>query len=600
MRSISYGQAADAPIQIWSGTVTSGTWGNAFGNGNATGYGYSSRDNAGSISNPNFTHRGTNYTIEGFGLSRIGNITNKYVLTIRPGFPSCDKQRLRFDGLVFRLADAGVGGTSYGAVTYIWNIRTHEVWPAGHQFTLRLVLDPTAPEAPIVAAINEGNQVRLSWTTPCDGGIDITGHEYREKVGNGSFGSWTPIPNSAAGEVNAASYTVTGLNNPSEYTFEVRAVNALGEGAISAEAIVSNLPAVPLSDRTPQVRDGIVAAVPDVSDYRNVTEAHLAAITTLRLGNQNITSLKPGDFSGLTALTRLNLPGNQLSSLPNGIFEGLTSLTHLLLGGNSVDPLPLTVSLEKVAEGQFKAVAPTGAPFEMVLPLIVTNGSIGTTNILIPKGSVESTPLIVIRTPGTADAVTVDLGTLPGLPTNHYGYALVKSADLPLEVISGTTGGQASTFSLSLDANSAAGDQSATSITVSPDQVVSIQVFGSSIQNARGFGLHFEYDARQVVYEGFDVGSVLPGSSQVLAEHGTNPTSVTIGIASFGSQPTVSSGLVGTIRFRTTTEFSGTAVQLVRAELSRGGQSETVDADCARRVGSFYCAASFYCTVSRL
>ncbi len=131
-------------------------------------------------------------------------------------------------------------------------------------------------------------------------------------------------------------------------------------------------------------------------------------------------------------------------------------------------------------------------------------------------------------------------------------------------------------FSLSLDANSAAGDQGVASINVSPDQIVSIQVFGSRIQNATGFGIRFEYDASQVLYEGFDAGSVLPGSPQVLAEHGTNPTSVRLGIASFGSQATVSSGLVGTIRFRTTTGFSGTAIQLVSAELSRSGQSETV------------------------
>ena len=131
-------------------------------------------------------------------------------------------------------------------------------------------------------------------------------------------------------------------------------------------------------------------------------------------------------------------------------------------------------------------------------------------------------------------------------------------------------------FSLSLDANSAAGDQAVTSVNTSADQVVAIQVFGSSIQNASGFGLRFEYDASQVTYQGFDVGSVLPGSPQVLAEHGTNPTFVTIGIASFSGQATVSSGLVGTVSFLTTTGFSGTAVQLVRAELSRSGQSETV------------------------
>ena len=38
------------------------------------------------------------------------------------------------------------------------------------------------------------------------------------------------------------------------------------------------------------------------------------------------------------------------------------------------------------------------------------------------------------RTTGTTAAVTVDIGTLPGRPTGHGGYALVKSTDLPLEV----------------------------------------------------------------------------------------------------------------------------------------------------------------------
>ena len=90
------------------------------------------------------------------------------------------------------------------------------------------------------------------------------------------------------------------------------------------------------------------------------------------------------------------------------------------------------------------------------------------------------------------------------------------------------------------------------------------------------FSIRFEYDASQVVYEGFDAGSVLPGTPQVLVEHGTNPTFVEIGIASLGGQATVSSGLVGTIRFRTLAAFSGTAIRLVQARVSRGGQFETV------------------------
>ena len=426
----------DAQIAIWSATMTVGQWAN---NG-IPHAGYNHQN--GSISDPTFTYRGTTYTVEQIDTFRPYNRypPNQVRLGISPGLPSCDAQHLQLyvDFWWYPLASEDFNyNTDRGYFSLPQPSWKSLDWRAGQQFYVSIRSIPALPYAPILAAINEGNQVMLSWTTPCDGGIDITGHEYREKVGNGSFGPWMPIPNSAAGEVNATSYTVSTLNDPSEYTFEVQAVNALGEGEISAEAMVSNLPAVPLRDRTPQVRDGIVAAVPGISDHLSVTEAHLAAITQLLLGYQNITALKSGDFSGLTALTQLNLPGNQLSSLPDSIFEGLTALTQLRLGGNSVDPLPLTVSLEKVGADQFKAVAPSGAPFDMVLPLSVANGSIsgGATTLTIPAGRVESESLSVTRTPGSTFAVTVDIGTLPGLPNGHFGYALVKSADLPLAII---------------------------------------------------------------------------------------------------------------------------------------------------------------------
>ena len=47
-------------------------------------------------------------------------------------------------------------------------------------------------------------------------------------------------------------------------------------------------------------------------------------------------------------------------------------------------------------------------------------------------------------------------------------------------------------------------------------------------------------------------------------------------MAAFGGQPTADSGLVGSIRFRTTGAFSGTTLRLVRAELGRGEQHESV------------------------
>ena len=128
------------------------------------------------------------------------------------------------------------------------------------------------------------------------------------------------------------------------------------------------------------------------------------------------------------------------------------------------------------------------------------------------------------------------------------------------------------TFSLSLDVDSSTGDQAVTFVNASADQVVAIQIFGNNIQNANGLAVRFEYDTSQVTYEGFDTGDVLP-NAQILTAQGTN--FIQISLVSLGGQATANSGLVGTIRFRTMEAFSSTAIQLVRAELGRGGQIES-------------------------
>ena len=299
-----------------------------------------------------------------------------------------------------------------------------------------------------------------------------------------------------------------------------------GTGNVQAQENAPEL--TPVSDRTQQVQDRIVALVPGVDSANDVTAAHLALITNLNLSDQSITALKAGDFDGLSALRSLSLAKNTLSSLPTGIFSdlsamssldlgsnelsslpdgvfsglssmsrlnlshnslgslsantfsGMSSLTGLDLGNNELSSLPadifsglsslnwlslssnqlsslpdglfsgvsslnslylgdntvglsVTVSLEKVGENQFKATTATGAPFNIELPITVTNGSIdgGATTITIPAGSVESGLLTVTRTAGTTADVTVDIGTLPELPTSHFGYSLAKpsSAD---------------------------------------------------------------------------------------------------------------------------------------------------------------------------
>ncbi|MCG9134111.1 cadherin domain-containing protein [Candidatus Poribacteria bacterium] len=160
--------------------------------------------------------------------------------------------------------------------------------------------------------------------------------------------------------------------------------------------------------------------------------SEMSALTGLDLGNNQLSSLPANIFSGLSSLNWLSVSSNQLSSLPDALFSGLSALNSLYLGDNTVG-LSIAVSLEKVGDNQFKATTAIGAPFDLVLPVTVTNGSIdgGATTITIPAGSIEGEPLTVIRTPGTSNAITAVIGTLPALPTSHFGYSLTKpsSAD---------------------------------------------------------------------------------------------------------------------------------------------------------------------------
>ncbi len=252
--------------------------------------------------------------------------------------------------------------------------------------------------------------------------------------------------------------------------------------AVSMPTAAQSVTAVCL--RTSQVQAAIVEASP-ASACGGVTEAHLAALTELDVAGAEITSLKAGDFSGLTALENLELQGNKLSSLPANVFSGLTSLTELQLQANQLSslpagvfsgltslatlrlwnnqlsslpagvfsgltllptleldgnpgaPLPVAVSLASAGEGQFKAVMPTGAPFTVTLPVSVANGVIdgGATALTIPVGAVESEALSVTRSAGTVLPVTGDIGMLPGLPAGHLGYVLRKAPGLPVEIL---------------------------------------------------------------------------------------------------------------------------------------------------------------------
>ena len=128
---------------------------------------------------------------------------------------------------------------------------------------------------------------------------------------------------------------------------------------------------------------------------------------------------------------------------------------------------------------------------------------------------------------------------------------------------------QTSSFSLSLDLDSSEGDQAVSSLDVFPNRTVPIQIFGTDIASASDLFLRFEFDPTQVVYEGFKRANIVSGTSALTGKDFAN-----IGITL--SEGHASSGLIGTIRFRTSDAFSGTDIRLVRARLVREGQTETV------------------------
>ncbi len=109
--------------------------------------------------------------------------------------------------------------------------------------------------------------------------------------------------------------------------------------SMSATATVRS--AVNICNRTEDVRDAILRLIPNQNDCRQVTSGELAGITgILELGYDGISSLKPGDFDGLTSLEALNLGDNSIRMLPAGIFDALISLKVLYLWGNSLETLP--------------------------------------------------------------------------------------------------------------------------------------------------------------------------------------------------------------------------------------------------------------------
>ena len=127
---------------------------------------------------------------------------------------------------------------------------------ADHLFLLQITVKAdlvTVPDAPASLTATAGDaQVTLDWTAPAsDGGSAITGYEYRYKTTGDFPDEWTNVPDGSDSDTDRSderSYTVTGLDNGVEHTFEVRAVNTVGGGdATEATSTPVTVPGPPAS-----------------------------------------------------------------------------------------------------------------------------------------------------------------------------------------------------------------------------------------------------------------------------------------------------------------------------------------------------------------
>ena len=116
-------------------------------------------------------------------------------------------------------------------------------------------------------------------------------------------------------------------------------------------AVAARANSAGICDRTEQVRDDIIGLLNaqdlgslGIKDCSEVTEEYLTRIRFLDLAGGGtggkITSLKSGDFEGLSGMSELNLEDNSLSKLPEGVFDGLSSLEMLTMQGNDLGSLP--------------------------------------------------------------------------------------------------------------------------------------------------------------------------------------------------------------------------------------------------------------------
>jgi hypothetical protein len=124
-------------------------------------------------------------------------------------------------------------------------------------------------------------------------------------------------------------------------------------GAVLALSEPAAAQATGICGRTAQVQTAILGSIRGISACADVTAAHLRGVRTLLLIDTGLTSLKAGDFAGLSSLENLDVGRTslRLNALPAGLLNGLRSLRSLTL------PTPGTAAERVLPAGFFAGLS---------------------------------------------------------------------------------------------------------------------------------------------------------------------------------------------------------------------------------------------------
>ena len=214
-------------------------------------------------------------------------------------------------GLSFDAATRTLSGTPTGlqaSTSYTYKVVDANADEATQSFNIT-VLAPL-PAAPVnFQAIAGDARVTLTWDTANDD--TISRWEYQQKQGTGDYGAWTSI---ASSDADTAAHALENLTNDTQYTFQLRAVNATGNGASSGEQSATptagnNPPTVqnPIADLTlvaGTTQDVDVSGTFDDHDDDTLTYTAISANTSVATVSLSETTLTvSGVVAGATTVT---------------------------------------------------------------------------------------------------------------------------------------------------------------------------------------------------------------------------------------------------------------------------------------------------------